>query len=370
MYDTIRPLYDSELHEALLQIAASPLFAPIARYIYPNEEPSAAARRITRIGDIHTLQDTVMRDAIEQILQRSVTHFSHEGREKLEQGKPYLFISNHRDITLDAFLLQYLLFDYNQLFITFGANLMQDPVVTLIGRANRMFRVERGGTPKTFYRNMLQVSSYIRHTLVQERHSVWIAQRNGRTKDGIDRTEVSLLKMLAMSGQQRGRSVLDPLKTLHIVPISVSYEWEPCDLLKAHELHLRAIGPYRKGANEDLNSVLTGILQPKGDVHITIADPVSDDEIDRCATTDTPFDNMAALIDRRILNGYRLHDTNYIAHSMLYTHACTPRPVAATLRSQFVEHLQQADEAEQKILTNLYANPVVWHQQMKTMHDR
>lgn len=358
MFDSIRPLNDAELPEAMRQIAASPLLEPIARFLYPNEAPAAVAERLCALKDIHTMQDTVMRAAIDRILATTVTDFTHSGTDMLLPSRPYLFISNHRDITLDAFLLQYLLFEYNELYITFGANLMQDPIITLIGRANRMFRVERGGTPKEFYRNMLQVSQYIRQVIVGDQHSVWIAQRNGRTKDGLDRTGVSLLKMLALSGRATREAPLTPLKALNIVPVSISYEWEPCDLLKAHELHMRSLGPYRKAKGEDMNSVLTGIMQPKGHVHLSVTAPITDEEIDRCSATDSPFENLAALIDRRIAAGYRMHPTNFVAYDLKLSSTHFADHYSPTLREQFIARLESIPPAERSILLDIYAHPV------------
>ena len=358
MYDNIRPLTDAELPQALAQIATSPLLAPIAHFIRPNAAPEDIANQLRAISDIHTLQDTVMRAAVDKIISSTITDFTHSGTDMLLPGRPYLFVSNHRDITLDAFLLQYLLFEYNDLYVTFGANLMQDPTITLIGRANRMFRVERGGTPKEFYRNMLQVSQYIRQVIVGDQHSVWIAQRNGRTKDGLDRTEVSLLKMLALSGRATREAPLLPLKALNIVPISISYEWEPCDLLKAHELHMRAMGPYRKAKGEDMNSVLTGIMQPKGHVHLSVTAPLTDEEIDRCSATDSPFENLAALIDRRIYAGYRLHPTNFAAYDIKLRSTHFADHYSPTLREQFMARLESVPPAERSILLDIYAHPV------------
>ncbi len=358
MYDNIRPLTDAELPQAIAAIAASPLLEPIARFVYPDKTPADFAARLRAIADIHTLQDTVMRDAIGRIVAASITDFTHSGTDLLVAGRPYLFVANHRDIVLDAFLLQYLLFEYNDLYITFGANLMQDPVITLVGRANRMFRVERGGTPKEFYRNMLQVSQYIRQVIVGDQHSVWIAQRNGRTKDGLDRTEVSLLKMLALSGRATREAPLTPLKALNIVPVSISYEWEPCDLLKAHELHMRSLGPYRKAKGEDMNSVLTGIMQPKGHVHLSVTAPLADEEIDRCSATDSPFENLAALIDRRIVTNYCLHPTNYLAYDLLHHTAHFADHYSPSLSQQFRQRLDAIPDAEKNILLDIYSHPV------------
>ena len=358
MFDNIRPLYDSELPEALQTITASPIFAPIAQYVYPGEETDSVAARIRKLNDIYTLQETVMKDAFRRIIDDSITDFSYTGIEHLSKGHPYLFISNHRDIVLDAFMLQFVLLDYNDLYITFGANLMQDPIITLIGRANRMFRVERGGAPKEFYRNMLQVSSYIRQTIAAEGHSAWIAQRNGRTKDGLDRTEASLLKMLALSGHATRQAPLAPLKDLNIVPVSVSYEWEPCDLLKARELYLRAMGPYSKAKGEDMKSVLTGIMQPKGHVHLAITAPIADEEIDRCSATDSPFDNLAALIDRRIGSAYCLHPTNYAAYDLKYHTDRFADRYTSELQKCLLDRFSSAPAASRNILLDIYSNPV------------
>lgn len=358
MFDNIRPLTDAELPQALDAIAASPLLYPISRFVYPDSDPAETAARLRSIVDIHTLQDTVMRAAITRIIDTSITDFTHSGTNLLSPGHPYLFISNHRDITLDAFLLKYLTFHLGDLYITFGANLMQDPLITLIGRANRMFRVERGGTPKEFYRNMLQVSAYIRHILTTEQQSVWIAQRNGRTKDGLDRTEVSLLKMLALSGHSSSKAPLSSLKPLNIVPVSISYQWEPCDLLKAHELYRRSQGPYKKDPNEDLNSVLTGILQPKGHVHLSICAPLTNDELDRCSATDSPFDNLAALIDRRIYAAYNLHPTNYLAYDLLHHTSHFAHHYSAAIKEQFQQRLATIPDTDKGILLSIYSNPV------------
>lgn len=361
MYDNIRPLYDAELSEAMQQITASPLLDPIAHFVYPGEKTETVANRLRELKNIHTLQDTVMRAAINRIINSTIKDFTNSGIELLTPGCPYLFISNHRDIVLDAFLLQYLLFEYNELYITFGANLMQDPTITLIGRANRMFRVERDGTPKEFYHNMLQVSQYIRHIIIENRHSVWIAQRNGRTKNGLDHTEVSLLKMLALSGRATHENTLKPLKALNIVPVSISYEWEPCGLLKAHELHMRSIGPYHKAKGEDMNSVLTGITQSKGHVHLSITAPITNEEIDNCSDTDCPFENLAALIDRRITTAYRLHPTNFVAYDLKYNTNRFANRYSSSLFNQFHSQYSLLSSPEKEIFLNIYSNPVESH---------
>ena len=177
-----------------------------------------------------------------------------------------MYLSNHRDIMLDASLLQnaLLMNGFDTTEITFGANLMQGQLVIDIGKSNKMFRVERpGGSIREFYKASMHLSEYIRHTIVEKKQSVWIAQRNGRTKDGKDRTDQGIINMFRMSSEGKSTS----LSQLNLLPVSVSYEWEPCDILKTLELYAKRQGPYLKKPGEDLNSILTGILQPKGRVH-------------------------------------------------------------------------------------------------------
>lgn len=178
-----------------------------------------------------------MRCVNEQVISRSITSFTYNGIEKFSSENKYLFISNHRDIMLDACLLQYVLYKngHETSEITFGANLMQGQLVTDIGKSNKMFKVERpGNNPREFYAASFHLSEYIRYVLTRKRESVWIAQRNGRTKDGIDRTDQGLIKMLGMSYHS---DKIDALAELNIVPVAISYEWESCDILKAMELY-------------------------------------------------------------------------------------------------------------------------------------
>jgi len=367
MFDNIRPLYDNELHDAIKQIVAAPIFPAIANFIYPDKTPEEVAELLLSIKDIYTLQNVVMRSAIEQILSRSVSKFTFQ-QNGIEPGKPYLFISNHRDIVLDAFLLQYHYIDFNNLFITFGANLMQDSIITLIGRANRMFRVERGGHPREFYQNMMLTSRYIRHVITTQHNSIWIAQRNGRTKNGLDETEPAILKMFALSDHSTKETPLRSLHSLNIVPISISYEWEPCDLLKAHELHLRHLGPYNKAPNEDMNSVITGLLQQKGHVNITVTKPLTDEEINLCAATSTPFENLAALIDHRIYSSFYLHPNNYIAHDILYNSNRHQNQYSSQQYEAFISHINQAPtQQERDILLQIYSNPTEHYRQTSHM---
>ena len=267
---------------------------------------------------------------------------------------------------LDASILQNVLVDegLESSQITFGANLMMNPLVVDIGRSNKMFRVERpGNSAKEFYRSSLHLSEYIRDVITEENESVWIAQRNGRTKDGNDRTDQGIIKMFCMS---KPDDKIDALDELSIVPIAVSYEWEPCDILKAIELYESRNVKYIKKLGEDLNSILTGILQFKGRTHFEICPVITRDELlqyNECTNNDY-HKYVAKLIDSRILKGYRLWPNNYIAHDLLYGQRLYENEYSRKEKMNFEKHLEELNQYDDNsdilkdILLGIYANPV------------
>jgi hypothetical protein len=269
---------------------------------------------------------------------------------------------------LDASLLQNFLikngFDTTE--ITFGANLMTNPLVVDIGKSNKMFRVERpGGNIKEFYKSSMHLSEYIRHTITEKHQSVWIAQRNGRTKDGVDRTDQGIIKMFCMS---KLSDKIKALSELHIVPVSISYEWESCDVLKALELYQSQYAKYTKKPGEDINSILTGILQHKGQVHIELCAPISKAELSvhEKLTNNEYHKAVAQLIDNRINTAYRLYPNNYIAHdirygSTKYNDLYTPEQFNAfTERLNKLEFYSDTCDLDQlkDIFLGIYSNPV------------
>lgn len=227
-----------------------------------------------------------------------------------------------------------------------------------------MFRVERpGGSIKDFYRSSMHLSRYIRHTITEENESVWIAQRNGRTKDGNDQTDQGIVKMFCMSN---GENKIAALDDLNIVPVAVSYEWESCDVLKALELYQSQSGKYIKKPGEDLNSILTGILQPKGRVHFQACPPIRREELLQFndSTNNEYHKQVARLIDQRILKAYRLWPNNYIAHDMRYGQQRYAAHYTEAEKQAFEQHLTTLDRYEydslalKDILLGIYANPV------------
>lgn len=368
MFDDIRPYYEDEIPAAMQRIAASTSFPLLASYVYPHKNIEKVRNQICSYKTVRDFQLEVMRCVNEQVISRSMRSFTYNGMEKLSPKEKYLFVSNHRDIMLDACLLQYVLYKngHETSEITFGANLMQGQLVTDIGKSNKMFKVERAGNNiHEFYKSSLHLSQYIRYVLTQKHGSVWIAQRNGRTKNGIDKTDQGLIKMLGMSYAD---DKVKALSELHIIPIAISYEWEPCDTLKTLELYTSKETKYIKKPGEDLNSIITGIMQPKGHVHIEICDMLSYTDLIRIAdcTLNEYNKRVATLIDERICKAYHLTPNNYIAHDIRYGQSQYNEYYDETQKTKFTERLLELQKYKdvcdmdvlQDIFLGIYANPI------------
>ena len=366
-FDDIRPYYDEEIPAAMKRIAHSDVFPLLASFVYPDEPLESVRKRIESFQTTREFQHDTMYKVNEQVILRSTDGFTCSGIERLSPNESYLFVSNHRDIMLDASLLQYFLVSkgFETTEITFGANLMTHPVVVDVGKSNKMFRVERpGGSIRDFYRSSLHLSEYIRHVITEKHQSVWIAQRNGRTKDGIDATDQGIIKMFCLS---EPRDKIMAIADLHIVPIAISYEWEPCDVLKALELYQSQFMRYVKKPGEDLNSILTGITQTKGRVHMALCEPLSVPELMALeGQTNVEYHKaVAQLIDRRINTAYRLYPNNYIAHDLLYGNRRYQKMYTPEEFDAFTARLEKLDrydsfdlERLKEIFLGIYANPV------------
>lgn len=366
-FDDIRPYYEDEIPAAMQRIANSDVFPLLASFVYPGESIEAIRERIMSFKTVREFQHDTMSRVNEQIIKRSTTGFTVSGLDKLDKNKNYLFVSNHRDIMLDASLLQYyfVINGFDTTEITFGANLMMNPVVIDVGKSNKMFRVERpGGDIKEFYRKSVHLSEYIRYAIKEKKQSVWIAQRNGRTKNGIDATDQGIIKMFCMS---EPKDKIKALADLNIVPIAISYEWESCDILKALELYESQYTRYTKKPGEDLNSILTGILQPKGHVHISLCQPISLAELSAFEgqTNNEYHKSVAHLIDSRINTAYRLYPNNYIAHDLLYGNTKYQSMYTDEQYQKFMKRLSKLDrydtcdiERLKEIFIGIYSNPV------------
>ena len=366
-FDDIRPYYDDEIPSAMKRIANSDVFPLLASFVYPDEPIEDVKKRVASFKTIREFQLETMYKANEQIIARSITEFTCSGIERLDPHQSYLYVSNHRDIMLDSSLMQLYLVNkgFETTEITFGANLMSHPVVIDVGKSNKMFKVERPSSNiRDFYKSSLHLSEYIRHVINDKKQSVWIAQRNGRTKNGIDATDQGIIKMFCLS---EPRDKIKAIADLHIVPVSVSYEWESCDVLKTLELYQSQFMKYVKKPGEDLNSILTGILQPKGRVHLELCEPISIPEL-MAFEGDTNVEyhkSVAQLIDRRINTAYRLFPNNYIAHDLLFGNTRYNQMYTDEQYQAFLNHMAELDQYEsfdlerlREIYLGIYANPV------------
>lgn len=366
-FDDIRPYTVDEIPAAMQRIANSSSFPILAAYVYPGEPLEQVRQRIAGYQTVRDFQLETMSMVNKQVIENSITDFSCSGLDKLSPDQQYLYVSNHRDIMLDSSLLQYFLvthgFDTTE--ITFGANLMMNQLVIDIGKSNKMFKVERpGGSIKEFYRSSRHLSDYIRFALTEKHQSVWIAQRNGRTKDGNDATDQGVIKMFCMSCPEDKIKAIDQL---HIVPVSISYEWESCDILKTLELYESQFAKYTKKPGEDLNSILTGLVQPKGRVHIQICDPLSRAELSKFEgmTNNEYHKAVAQLLDARIHTAYRLYPNNYIAYDLRYGTTKYQGEYTLEQKTKFLLRLSKLDrydtcdiEKLKDIFLGIYSNPV------------
>ena len=373
-FDDIRAYRDDEIPAAVQRIADDPLLAPAVRFAFPGMDIEAVRAAIRSCRTTEQIQRKIMYPVIKRILDSSVAGLDSCGTENVTPEGGQLFISNHRDIVLDAFLLQFVLFTHSlpTTDIALGDNLLHPQLVADIFRVNHMVKVIRKDDipPREFLENSRHLTEYIRMRIESGR-KVWIAQRNGRTKDGRDATDQGLLKMLGMSGTGDFERDFGQLK---ITPVSISYQYETCDVQKALELTERMSGtPYRKRPNEDFYSIISGILSPKGDIAIAVCQPIEGEELHAMGAMPRPdaYKALTDAIDRRIIDNYRLHDTNYIAHDILhgsrrfadrYTAAQEQafRSRLAAAESHFGEAAESADTAKtaREIYLGIYANPI------------
>ena len=369
-FNDIAPFGDEDAAAALAQVSTHPAVPWVSKYIFPNQPETYLATILKSIKTVDQFQSLVMSKAIEWVISTTVRNFSYDGLSKLQAIKGnYLAMSNHRDIILDPAFTQIILYRNNMPLtqIAVGDNLLTNKSVELLIRSNRMIKVIRGISARELYLSSQLLSKYIRETITSGNGSVWIAQKEGRTKNGIDATEQGLLKMFNMSGS--GDFVKDFME-LNLVPLSISYEYEPCDILKAREMLISRTQKYVKTEHEDLQSIMLGIKQFKGNVHLNFGDPLTEEEIRKASECDhnDRFQLIRHAIDRRIISGYRLWKTNYMAYDIVnggskYAENYTPEDMAAFQKyidGQLAKVEPTLDQSELKdILLHIYSNPVL-----------
>lgn len=367
----IAPYSDEEARAAFAKLANHPYTGMISKYLFPKERRSYLGNMLKEVRTVDEFQQVVVSKAVAWVIETSTTGFTYDGVEYMQDlSHKYLVMSNHRDIVLDPALTQYVLFQNGlpQTEIAVGDNLIKDSkTVEALLRCNRMVTVVRGVSARELYLSSQVLSRYIRQGITSGRSSMWIAQRQGRTKNGIDVTEQGLLKMFDMSGT---KSFQENFKELHIIPMSISYEYEPCDVRKAREVLISRTQKYVKKRNEDMHSIIMGIRQPKGRVHLHIGAPLTSEEIEaasRCDKNDR-YQWIRHAVDRRVIEGYRLWKTNYLCYDLVYgtdKYAIHYTPEDVVAFKKYMEHRlnkveRSLDRDELRdIFLKIYSNPVL-----------
>ncbi|WP_343623162.1 1-acyl-sn-glycerol-3-phosphate acyltransferase [Flavobacterium lindanitolerans] len=366
-FDKIRPFYDSEVNEALCKVADHPMMKAMMSFTYPDVEEKDWIEQLKRTHSIRDFQCNFIYHAVMKVLEKSSDGLTTSGFEKLEKHTPYLFISNHRDIILDTSLLNTCLFDHGLVMTAsaIGDNLVRKSFLHTLSKLNRNFLVQRSLSPRELLQSSKLMSEYICQLILRENRSVWIAQREGRTKDGNDATHPGVLKMLSMGSDED--NLMDYFKKLKIVPVSISYEYDPTDALKMPQLMAEANDEvYIKEKNEDFMTLLSGIMGQKKRIHIHVGD-VLESELDEIASK---FDNsnrqiqaLAQAIDDSVLANYKLWPTNYIAYDLLnntdkYSHLYTEKEKSLFERRLEIR-IDENNPLELQGFLAMYANPVV-----------
>ncbi len=314
-FDDIRPFEPEELPEVYDRLLANPQFHAVVNFLYPQAPIEAVAQKMRACKTNLDFQLAFCYDFIKGVLAKAARGYEMDCTAIDVNGR-YTFVSNHRDIVLDPGILDVLLVDAGfttTCEIAIGDNLLSLPWVKDLARVNKSFIVKRGLPLREMLMASKQMSEYM-HLAVTEKHeNVWIAQRSGRAKDSDDRTSEAVLKMMVMGGKG---TIVERLKELRIVPLSISYEYDPCDFLKAQEFQQkRDIPNWKKGEDDDLVSMQTGIFGFKGHVHYHCAPCLNDflDSLPADMPKDRLFAEVAARIDREIHRNYKLYPSNYVA---------------------------------------------------------
>jgi 1-acyl-sn-glycerol-3-phosphate acyltransferase len=367
-FEDIRPYYDTEVNQAIRQIIDHPMLKAMMNFTFPDWSDAYWKDLMLHCHSIRDFQINFIYPGVNKVLEKSSEGLSTSGFEKLEKNTSYLFISNHRDIILDTSLLNACLYEKG-LFMTtsaIGDNLVKKPFLKHLSRLTRNFIIKRGLPARELLESSKLVSSYIRHSLLRENRSVWIAQREGRTKDGNDLTHKGVLKMISMAADEH-EHFLDYFKRLNVVPVSISYEYDPTDVLKMPELMAMARQEtYVKGENEDFTTLLSGIIGQKKRIHIHAGDVLTDkiEVIKKTISGNVKqLQALADLVDDQIILGYKLWPTKYIACDLLmdsnqYSNEYTPEQ-KALFEARFRKGVDQKNPVAVKSYLSMYANPVI-----------
>ncbi|HLW41839.1 MAG TPA: 1-acyl-sn-glycerol-3-phosphate acyltransferase [Flavobacterium sp.] len=366
-YDSIRFYDDAEVNSRLQTIAHHPMFKSLTHFTFPDKTEEDVQKMLTSIHSIQEFHEKVIFKTMERVLETSSEGLTVSGFEKLKPDTSYLFISNHRDILLDTSLLNVCLMR-QKLTMTasaVGNNLVQKSFLMDLAKLNRNFIVKRDVSPRELLMSSKLMSEYIRHLIKEENRSVWIAQREGRTKDGNDATHSGVLKMMAMASDKP--DTIEYLKSLRIVPVSISYEYDPTDKLKMPQIIAQLSDiEYIKDKNEDFINLMSGVVGQKKRIHIHVGNILCEEldaiKNDTCNST-KQIQALTKIIDHQIIKNYRLWPTNYIAYDLLNNTNQYESMYNDQEKQLFLRRLEMRVDKNNPVVVQkfleMYANPVV-----------
>ncbi|MDR1699857.1 MAG: 1-acyl-sn-glycerol-3-phosphate acyltransferase [Lachnoclostridium sp.] len=377
-FDDIRPYNDSEINAELRQLSQEPGLIAIVRNFFPHRSKENIVNLLNSFHSVRDFQAKIIRTLVVRgVAKKSTKGITVSGMENIADSFNRLFISNHRDIILDSVFLNVILLDkwHDTCEIAIGDNLFVKPWVEKMVRINKSIVVKRNVPVRQMMEVSAKLSAYIRYAITEKKVSVWIAQREGRSKDANDRTQDSLLKMLNMSGKS---SVIENMKELNISPITISYEYDPCDYLKAKEFQEKRDNPdYKKKPEDDALNMVTGLRGWKGRVHYHISDMGNSIDTIADGTKNEQFRALAELIDTYIHKNYKIYPVNMIALDLLDNKNTFAQQYSAKEKIKFEHYLQgQLDKIElenkdvpflRKKILEMYANPFINY--LKANHD-
>lgn len=367
-FSDIRPYTNLEANQKIKELLSDPVFTRVLLGLY--NDPNVVEQikqKLSMVQTIEQLQRDFTYGMVKMIIETTTDGLTFSGVERLEKNKAYLFVSNHRDIILDSAFLNYMTYDYgmNTTQIAIGDNLFAYNWIVHAVKLNRSFVVKRNIGVRELLTASKVLSDYIRTTIRDNNISVWIAQGEGRTKDGDDKTQQGLLKMLHMSND---KGFLEGITELNIIPVSISYEIEPCGIAKVNETLQKDKDGFHKTLKDDLKSMAMGVKNQKGRVHFSFGKPIHTflEGIDEEAKTNDLLQGVAELIDKRIHCNFMLWPNNYAAHDILFENDTYKNLYTAEEKKKFEGLLNEAitaigdhqDEVRERFL-KLYANPVI-----------
>ncbi len=367
-FDIIRPFNDSEIEDAISRILADDTFHQMMNFLFSDEKRELVISNMKKTKTVAEFQNVFSLPSVLAILEKTTKGLTYTGFENIDDDDAYLYIANHRDIVLDSSIIGMAHMQLNKKppRATWGSNLMVSQLIIDLGKSNNMVTVFRDGSPKELLLNSQRLSKFIRKSITEEKKSVWIAHSKGRTKNGFDRSDVSILKMLSLSG---GKDIKERLIELNITPVTISYEWEPCDAMKVREIYLSKDNNYVKGENEDFLSILGGLTGEKGRIHLSVGVPLNDEIkiIDNSNINNNQLIGVVSeLTDKQIHNNYKLWPSNYLAYDLLYNTTKYSDKYDEETISTFEKRYKNTtviaendNEEIRELFLLLYANPVI-----------